>query len=123
MIASYFEKEIRNFLNENDCEIRKYIKYEYLKSKINNYYSFFDIFLYSYGVLSINIYHGEKNKYFPYIKFDNNNIFNEEEGFLELSIRPVGSKTAEKLMANYLISKIVFLQEDRFKNWKKEYSC
>ncbi|MFJ1354040.1 hypothetical protein ACILDV_08025 [Capnocytophaga canimorsus] len=118
-----FESEIRNFLNENNSIVKTHIKEEYRKSIFTSYYSFFDDFLYKYGVVSINIcgFTDEENKFIPYVKFAKRNIFWEDEGFFKLSNRGVSENMAQKLMAKYLISKLSFLSFERLKNWSDEY--
>lgn len=76
-----------------------------------DYFNFLDTFLYSYGIISFNVVKNiDNNKYISYMKFSDNNIFNET-GVVTLAAN-VSSDVAEERLANKLIALIHFSNYD-----------
>ncbi len=117
----YYRKIIEEYFYSSESSISEFIKVEFEKSSYKDLTSFLEEYLYEYGVNTINI-HGPcsmKNKFKPYVAFDERNIFKETEGIKYLRKNLLGDQSAQKVMANYLISKISFIHPKTFLNWRK----
>ncbi|WOC51031.1 hypothetical protein BPO_0384 [Bergeyella porcorum] len=86
MSNEFFERRMGDFFKSNP-HLVDLLKVHTNMNDFNKSYEFIlGELLFSYGIISINI-HGLSDvskKYFPYIKFSDNNIFNEPEGFCYL---------------------------------------
>jgi len=117
MSLAVFNREIKRLITNKKHPVLEYVNEKFKHSrKYDGYHDFFDNFLYEYGVLTVGhvpIYH--KNKYMPYVNCSQNNIFGEETGVTDLSNKPVSPTESRKIMAQYIIDRLICLEGSSFK--------
>lgn len=122
MSTIVFNREIKKLISNENHPVLNFIKDEIKNSNRNKSYSgFFDSFLFNYGVLTLGylpIING--NKYVPYVNCSRNNIFREEKGITDLSQKAENKNECQKIMAEYLISRLKSLNVENFKSWNSD---
>jgi len=103
----HFEKEILKHLKSHQSDLNQFILNHW---KQHHYYATFSnymdgVFIYKTGIIGINtlLDLSYKNKYYPSISFNNENIYNEPRGIKELSVEPLTKRQAEIKIADHLI--------------------
>jgi hypothetical protein len=120
MSTEVFNREMRKFMNNGNHQIFSYLNDKYIKSASHHsYFRFFEDFLRDYGIISFDCeFDSKTNKYFPFVKYKENNIFFEEKGFYYLSNSPVDSEKCFEMLAYYMFEKLSFTTIENFENWK-----
>ncbi|GBF22428.1 hypothetical protein C21_04623 [Arenibacter sp. NBRC 103722] len=122
MRTKTFNQEMKRMLTGENHPVLRYMNEKFKNGRIhNNYYVFFDNFLFEYGILSLGfspVLSG--NKYFPYAHCSKNNIFGAEKGTTYLSNKAHNSSQCEKILAEYLIEHLKYLNINHFENWNPE---
>lgn len=75
----------------------------YRASGLNSYYAFIENYLYDLGVISINIDFINESQCYSYVKFEIENAWSIERGFVNVSEHTVTFQKAQELLADYLI--------------------
>ncbi|WP_223606947.1 hypothetical protein [Chryseobacterium sp. OSA05B] len=97
---------MRDYFSSLDTDVKRFIHSKFIGAGMD-YFNFLDTFLHSYGIISFNVVTNiDNNKYSSYIKFSNENIF-DETGKITLATN-VSSNTAEERLANKVIALIHF---------------
>lgn len=112
-----FEDIVRDFLHKNPNDLNQYLINEFRNSKSETYYGFFDSFLFSYGIPSINFCPTFRitGEYTGYITFQENNVFNSPSE----TFRHIGNEyRCQIAVANKLIDLVNSVTLDDFKNYK-----
>jgi hypothetical protein len=122
MSTIVFNREIKRLISNENHPVLNYIKEKFKNSNRNkSYYGFFDSFLFSYGILTLGyspIING--NKFIPYVNCSRNNIFREEKEITDLSQKAENMSECQKIMAEYLISRLKCLNVENFECWNPE---
>lgn len=106
---------MRGYFSNLDTDVKRFIYSKFINSGMD-YFNFMDTFLYSYGIISFNVVVNiDNNKHSSYIKFSDENIFNET-GEITLAIN-VSDDTAEERLANKLVTLIHF---SNYNDWIKQ---
>lgn len=122
MSTIVFNQEIKRLISNENHPVLNYIKEKFKYSNRNkSYYGFFDSFLYNYGILTLGYLPiVNSNKYVPYVNCSRNNIFREEKGNTNLSLKAENKSECQKIMANYLINSLKSLNVENFECWNSE---
>lgn len=121
MTNATFNQEIKRAIKNDNHPVLIYINEEFRKSNSRTYYDFFDNFLFDFGILSLNyVPMLDVNKYVPYVNCLKNNIFNQESGISNLSIKGHSQVECQKMIANFVIRNLKSLFVSNFENWKSE---
>ena len=114
-----FNKEMKKKISSDNSSIIIYLEEKIkIKGKSNNYYSFFSDFLYNLGISTLDyIPLIDQNKYVPYVNCIEENIFSEQKGNKNLSNKPENASQCQKIMAEYLFSKLKQLRVQNIENW------
>jgi hypothetical protein len=122
MSTIVFNQEIKRLISNENHPVLNYIKEKFKYSNRNkSYYGFFDSFLYNYGILTLGYLPiVNSNKYVPYVNCSRNNIFREEKGNTNLSLKGENKSECQKIMANYLINSLKSLNVENFECWNSE---
>lgn len=115
MSNSKFNSMMRDYFSSLDTDVKRFIHSKFIGAGMD-YFNFLDTFLYSYGIISFNVVTNiNNNKYNSYIKFSDENMFNET-GEITLSTN-VSLDIAEERLANKLIALIHFTN---YVDWVRE---
>lgn len=113
-----FEKEFKEYFKELDTPLKVFLNEKYRKSKYENYFVFFDDFLFSYGIVSFNaIPYEDNSKYMPYVNCQENNIFDLDRGITDLSKKAHALSQSNGIIAKFLINKLSITPLSKFENW------
>lgn len=106
------EKIILKYVYSQANERKGLILRSFHESASSSLYSYFDNEFFKLGLISSNIDILSSNKCRSYLKFDIDNYWSKEPGFLELSDKYVSFNNAQEFLGNELIKlidKIEFL--------------
>jgi len=116
-----FNRVMKKYLKSNNNEVVDFINTKFNESQSQNYFGFFDDFLYKYGIISFNaspLING--SKYVPYINCTKNNIFHEEKGVMELSSKAHSLSECQRIFAEYFISRFKNINVQTLREWNSE---
>ncbi|QFZ54515.1 hypothetical protein FEZ18_06750 [Oceanihabitans sp. IOP_32] len=122
MSTTTFNREIKRMITNENHPVLKYINEKFKNSRQHqNYYGFFDDFLFKYGILTLGYSPTlNGNKYVPYVNCSQRNIFRAEKGITDLSNKAHSPTQCQKILAEYLIEHLKYLNVWSFENWNSE---
>lgn len=104
MSQATFNREIKRIVTKDNHPVLEYILEKFKNSKHQNYYDFFDDFLFRYGIVSLSYSLDlNGNKYLPYINCSQRNIFRLKKGITNLSNKSYSANQCQKILAEFLI--------------------
>ena len=121
MSQTTFNLEVKRLIKKENHPVFKYIEGKFKKSKHQNFYDFFDDFLFRYGIITFSYSPAlDKSKYLPYVNCSQRNIFRLKKGITNLSIKSYSANQCQKILAKYLIEHLKWSNVWDFENWKPE---
>lgn len=121
MSQTTFNLEVKRLIKKENHPVFKYIEEKFKKSKHQNFYGFFDDFLFRYGIITFSYSPAiNKNKYLPYVNCSQRNIFRLKKGITNLSRKSYSANQCQKILAKFLIEYLKLSTVWGFENFISE---